>query len=102
MSNDIFLSKRRQSYFNFFYQVIHALGPVAYELVLPSDAWIHLVFHITKLKLYHGTPPTQITPLFSSLDEDQSPTLTVLGKSVMCSKQGRRYQLLIQWGGLIV
>lgn len=61
---------------------MRALGPVAYELLLMSDAWIHPVFHITKLKMYHGTLPTQIPPLSSSADEDQSPTLTVLGNRV--------------------
>jgi len=55
---------------------------MAYELVLPSDAWIHSVFHITKLKPYHGYLPAQIPPLFSSADEDQSLTPTVLGNRV--------------------
>ncbi|KAF5757863.1 putative nucleotidyltransferase, Ribonuclease H [Helianthus annuus] len=49
------------------YRVKRIIGPVAYELELPSDARIHPVFHVSMLKPAHGAsfsdscPPLPIT-----------------------------------------
>lgn len=48
------------------FQVVKTIGSVAYELALPANARIHLVFHIFKLKPFRGTLPSdppQLSPL---------------------------------------
>ncbi|KAL4324042.1 hypothetical protein GQ457_11G007640 [Hibiscus cannabinus] len=45
------------------YQVEKRVGAVAYKLKLPEATRIHLVFHISQLKLCRGQPSQQITPL---------------------------------------
>nr|GFD03774.1 retrotransposable element Tf2 [Tanacetum cinerariifolium] len=46
------------------YRVKRVVGPVAYELQLPSDARIRPVFHVSMLKPAHGSfDNTAINPL---------------------------------------
>ena len=51
-------------------------GPIAHRVELPESAKIHLVFHISMLKRYVGTPDQQVTPLNLSV-----PTTEDLAKS---------------------
>ena len=45
------------------FQVIQQIGEVAYKLKLPEESRIHLVFHISVLKLFKGCPTEQYMPL---------------------------------------
>lgn len=74
------------------YQVLRVIGKVAYELALPPEAHIHLVFHISKLKLFHGTPPSEIPPLSSSLTGTRIELQphSILGKRTMLTPEGHR------------
>jgi hypothetical protein len=56
------------------YQIQRHIGSVAYELLLPAEARIHPVFHISKLKPFFGTPPSQVPVL----DESVTGTLVPL------------------------
>ncbi|KAJ1398529.1 Ribonuclease H-like superfamily [Sesbania bispinosa] len=58
--------KLAKRYFGTF-QIVRTIGPVAYQLALPPDAKVHPVFHISKLKPFYGTPPSNIPPLPSSV-----------------------------------
>lgn len=39
------------------FQVVAAVGHVAYKLALPSLENIHDIFHVSQLELFHGTLP---------------------------------------------
>lgn len=45
------------------FQIIERMGPVTYQLQLPSSSKIHPTFHVSLLKLHQGLPPTQPTIL---------------------------------------
>lgn len=53
-------SKLSRRYFGPF-QIVKRIGTVDYELALADTARIHPVFHVSKLKLYYGTP-LRVTP----------------------------------------
>lgn len=50
------------------FKVIQRVGKVAYKLELAADAQIHLVFHVSQLKLHKGSPPSSpaILPKFNA------------------------------------
>lgn len=83
------------------FRIVARIGLVAYKLDLPSDARIHDVFHVSKLKRCHGEPSTHSIPLLAQFVNDQpllqpasvlnSRTILVLGRPVP--------QVLIQWEG---
>jgi hypothetical protein len=45
------------------YKVLQRIGEVAYKLQLPNRARIHDVFHVTFLKKFEGSAPTEVPPL---------------------------------------
>jgi len=42
------------------FSVLRCLGSIAYELKLPPEARIHHVFHVSKLRPFHGEPPSAL------------------------------------------
>lgn len=66
------------------YKIEQRIGPVAYKLEFPPGIKLHLVFHVSKLKLFHeGDFPAAAT-LPSSLPEAPSPhPITVLEHRVV-------------------
>jgi hypothetical protein len=84
------------------YQIQKRIGSVAYELNLHAEARIHPVFHISKLKPFFGTPPSQV-PI---LDESVTGTLVplhpaqLLGVRKLHTAKGTVLQVLVQWEGL--
>lgn len=45
------------------YQAIQRIGVVSYRLQLPPNARIHDVFHVSLLKKFEGSAPSQLVPL---------------------------------------
>jgi hypothetical protein len=80
------------------FKLLRPIGPVAFELELPPDCKIHPVFHVSKLKLYHGSelPPLNLPPEAM----ENSPKIQPL--SILDWKKGSddSLQILVQWTGL--
>lgn len=79
------------------YQITKKIGVVAYELALPEDAQIHPVFHISKLKPFFGSPPTQIPSLEPSVTCTmvELKPVSILDTRVVRSARGDRHQFLV-------
>lgn len=80
------------------YQIIKAVGDVAFELALPPDSRIHPVFHVSKLKSYHqSTPPLELPPTAKDNQPLIQP-LAIIGwhKTTTTGED----KVLIQWEGL--
>ena len=45
------------------FSIIECVGPIVYHLALPHESKIHLVFHISMLKLFYGTSIPTPCPL---------------------------------------
>jgi hypothetical protein len=84
------------------YLINKKIGSVAYELSLPPEARIHPVFHVSKLKLFHGTPPHTIPALDPSVVGTMVPLRPnhFLGTRQLHTKAGLVTQVLVQWEGL--
>jgi hypothetical protein len=84
------------------FQVRRRIGEVAYELDLPSTAKIHHVFHVSKLRPYHGTPPSEppTLPISVTSTAVQMEPQQLLGSRTLLANSGSVQQLLVQWKGL--
>ncbi|XP_070025502.1 uncharacterized protein [Nicotiana sylvestris] len=55
------------------FEILRCVGDVAYELALPpSLAGVHLVFHVSMLRRYHGDPSHVLDFSSVQLDKDKS------------------------------
>ncbi|KAJ0744829.1 putative nucleotidyltransferase, Ribonuclease H [Helianthus annuus] len=84
------------------YRVLKKVGPVAYQLDLPTGSQIHNVFHVSKLKLHHGplgsTPPCS-PPLSTDAPVMPQPELVLDRRVVQKGKYRPRAEVLIKWVG---
>jgi Reverse transcriptase (RNA-dependent DNA polymerase)/RNase H-like domain found in reverse transcriptase/Integrase zinc binding domain/Chromo (CHRromatin Organisation MOdifier) domain len=79
--------------------ILRKVGPVAYELDLPSSMKVHRVFHVSLLKQYHegmriGAPP----PAVVYDDSVQYEVDAIMDHKEPRSKRGKR-RFLIKWLG---
>ncbi|PNX96980.1 retrotransposon-related protein, partial [Trifolium pratense] len=82
------------------FQIIKAMGPVAFELSLPQGSKIHPVFHVSQLKPCDSTstPPLNLPPLAV----DNQPIVQPLAILGWRHKEGTdQQQVLIQWEGML-
>jgi len=82
------------------FQVMEVIGKVAYRLQLPPDAKIHLVFHCSILKPFHGDPgDPAISPLPSHFHDAQP---IIRPATILDSRQSSAstWEVLVQWHGL--
>ena len=80
------------------FQIISIVGTVTYKLYLPLQSKIHLVFHVSQLKIQVGPTPVQST----LPDVDDHGVLAAEPVVVLARKLGRKGQgvvvyVLVQW-----
>ena len=81
------------------YQVLEKVGLVAYRLQLPADSLIHLVFHISQLKLFHPdyTPMYQELPKVKDLSIVDSTPEMILERSLVKKGNVAVPQVKVKW-----
>ena len=81
--------------------ILHRIGPVAYELELPSTVRIHPVFHVSLLKPCIKTPDTQILPLPVTVVVAPSGTKpqAIIGRRTLPQEHDSREEVLVHWEG---
>ncbi|XP_066324525.1 uncharacterized protein [Miscanthus floridulus] len=80
------------------FQITEHIGAVAYKLLLPSSAAIHLVFHVSQLKVAVLTH-VQVSPsLIADIELPRVP-MEVLQHHVIPTANGSVEQGLILWSG---
>ncbi|GAU10375.1 hypothetical protein TSUD_419040, partial [Trifolium subterraneum] len=102
--NSVALRKNQKLGMRYFgpFTIKEKIGQVAYKLLLPPEARIHPVFHISQLKQFKGpiTDPYMPLPLTTTeLGPILQPT-TVLQKRDIMRKEQVIPQVLIKWEGL--
>jgi len=96
--NSVALRKNQKLGLKYFgpFPVIHKVGAVAYKLLLPQEAKIHPVFHISQLKVCKGDHSKPYIPL--PLSSTAQPAATLSTRTILRGHQQVK-QFLIQWEG---
>ena len=81
------------------YPILRQVNPVAYELQLPADARIHLIFHVSLLKSAYGQTVSQPLPELPISDDLE---YVVLPEDILAHRWRRNVpdevlELLIKW-----
>lgn len=77
------------------FEIETRIGKVAYRLKLPMTAAIHIVFHVSQLKLCHGVPPA--SPVLP-VPIPATPTFRVPLDRRLGKRNGRpMMMILVQW-----
>lgn len=95
--------KLAKRYFGLF-PISGRVGPVAYKLVIPENARIHDVFHVSLLKKHHGPAPSG-SPTLPSDFVGSRPLIqpvAVLDKRTILVRNQTIPQVLVQWSDLPV
>lgn len=82
------------------FHVLEKVGPVAYKLVLPAEAAIHDIFHVSQLKLCPN-PPTA-TPMLPQYCQDLGNSKEpdcILEKKMVKHRNAAVTKVLVQWKG---
>nr|GFB10794.1 reverse transcriptase [Tanacetum cinerariifolium] len=81
------------------FQILDKAGHVAYKLLLPSTSQIHLVFHVSRLKLYKGPLPNAAAtlPVCDAQGELLQLPMNVLDRLLGKVGNSAAVYVLIQW-----
>ena len=94
-------SKLDKKFYGLF-EIVERIGPVAYKLHLPEGARIHLIFHCSLLKPFHGAPGDDPQPL-SPTSINNQPIITplvIIDSRCLPDSSLPKWEVLVQWEGL--
>jgi hypothetical protein len=77
------------------YKVLRRHGKAAYKLELPEQAKVHPVFHVSRLKPFHGDRPDEIT----IIEEETTTPKQILRRRKVKHNGDTRIEYLVEWEG---
>jgi len=84
--------------FNGPFKVLARIDKVAYRLELPIEAKIHLIFHYSMLKLFHGNPDSKANELPGQFVNHQP---VIIPMTILDYRRSNdAWEVLVQWQGL--
>lgn len=100
IQSSVALRANHKMAFKFFgpFTILEPIGLVAYKLDLPPTSRVHLIFHVSQLKPYIGTPCQVLTQLPSPDDLYQIPVRVLQRRLRQAGHRGVA-QVLVQWSG---
>ncbi|WVZ17565.1 hypothetical protein V8G54_010547 [Vigna mungo] len=83
------------------FTILAKIGSVAYKLLLPVNAKIHPIFHVSQLKEFKGDDTATTIPLPLLIDEEgiMLQPLQVLNRRTILKGEQLIPQVLVQWSG---